>query len=267
MKEDHKKFFDKNGYVVVKNLYSEDECKKWREQINKNFKLSKINLNKQDLAKKTFVDPDGVTKNSKFWPIIFNKTLLNVIENILEDKIKYTQHSDIHINLPAGKYHRDNAYRDFGVGPDWDEKKERYKVVRVAIYLCSYNESGSSLIILPGSHRKESKINRKEIIFWNYLRAYWKRILKNNLLPHYIFTRKKIKLKSNIGDCIIFDQRLLHAGGQLSGKESKYSIFLSYGVKNSHSINHRNFYLSRPTYTKKIPLGLKKKLKSSGLLL
>ena len=66
---------------------------------------------------------------------------------------------------------------------------------------------------------------------------------------------------------MIFDQRILHAGGKLKGNKPKYSIFLSYGVKNSHSYNHKNFYLSRPTYTKKIPIKLEKKLKKHNLLL
>ena len=66
---------------------------------------------------------------------------------------------------------------------------------------------------------------------------------------------------------MIFDQRILHAGGILKGNKPKYSIFLSYGVKNSHSYNHKNFYLSRPTYTKKYLIKLKKKLKEKHNLL
>ena len=94
-----KEFFDRNGYVIIKNLFAKDDCITWRKKINENFKLTKADLKKHDLYKKTLVDPDGVTKNSSFWSIIFNKKLINIIENILGQKVKYTQHSDIHINF------------------------------------------------------------------------------------------------------------------------------------------------------------------------
>ena len=105
-----KKFFQKNGYIIIKNLFSSKECKKWQQRINSNFSLSYSDINQKDIDFKTFVCPDGVTKNSDFWPIIFNKKIIKTVQNILNDEIKYTQHSDIHINLSAGKYHRDNAY-------------------------------------------------------------------------------------------------------------------------------------------------------------
>ena len=81
------------------------------------------------------------------------------------------------------------------------------------------------------------------------------------IFTSFFINKKKINFKSNAGDCVIFDQRILHAGGILKGNQPKYSIFLSYGIKNSHSRNHKNFYLSRPTYTKKIPNKLRQKLK------
>ena len=265
--ENQKKFFDENGYLIVKKLFSQKECETWRQLINKNFGLNHTHISQKDINKKTFVCPDGVTKNSDFWPIIFNKKIIKVVKNLLNSEIKYTQHSDIHINLSAGKYHRDNAHRTFGIGPDWNEKKESYKVVRVAIYFSSFDESGSSLIILPKSNKIESIINNKEVEFWNKIRHFWRKYFNNNFLPHFLLTRKKINFKSNAGDCVIFDQRILHAGGILKGNQPKYSIFLSYGIKNSHSRNHKNFYLSRPTYTKKIPNKLRQKLKRENLLL
>lgn len=66
---------------------------------------------------------------------------------------------------------------------------------------------------------------------------------------------------------MIFDQRLMHAGGILSGPEPKYSIFLSFGANNTHSRNHRAFFLNRPTYNPAIPRALRQKLLQSGLLL
>lgn len=263
LKGNTKKFFYENGYFVLENFLSNKEISHYIDKINKIF-----NLNKKFTSSNDFYGcPDGVTKHNAFWSIIFNKKLILAIEKILGEKIKYTQHSDIHVNLPAGAFHRDNAYRNFGEGPDWDEQNFPYKVVRVAIYLTDFKESGSSLIILPKSNKNESFINKKEYVFWNYLRHYWRKYFNSNKLDHFFFTRKIKKLETKPGDCIIFDQRLIHAGGCVKGNFPKYSIFLSYGVNNEHSLNHHKFYLSRETYLKKLPSNLKKKLKKENLLL
>ena len=110
----------------------------------------------------------------------------------------------------------------------------------------------------------ESIINNKEVLFWNKIRHFLEKYFNNNFLPHFLLTRKKINFK-NAGDCVIFDQRILHAGGILKGNKPKYSIFLSYGIKNSHLVIIRIFYFSRPTYTKKIPNKLEAKIKKEKI--
>ena len=67
---------------------------------------------------------------------------------------------------------------------------------------------------------------------------------------------------------MILDQRLMHAGSDLNNKQfPKYAIYLAFGIDNIHSINHRSFYLDRPTYSKNIPEDLRIKLKENSLLL
>ena len=126
--------FLKNGFSVIRNLISSNESKKLRLEINKVFQLPKNEVSQSQLKSKTYTCPDGVTKFDAFWKIIFNNKLLNAVKKILGDEIRYTQHSDLHINLGAGNYHRDNAYREFNNGPDWNLNEAEYKIVRVAIY-------------------------------------------------------------------------------------------------------------------------------------
>ena len=82
-------------------------------------------------------------------------------------------------------------HREFNNGPDWNQNKAEYKIVRVAIYLSDYNNSGSSLIVLPGTHKKESRTHAFELKFWRYIRNYLrkKNIVSN--LPHFFFQIKK----------------------------------------------------------------------------
>ena len=48
-----KKFFQKNGYIIIKNLFSSKECKKWQQRINSNFSLSYSDINQKDIDFKT----------------------------------------------------------------------------------------------------------------------------------------------------------------------------------------------------------------------
>ena len=270
MRQDYKKLkteFDENGFVVLKKLFSSKECKNYRKLMNQHFNLSSYEITQRDICFKTFLEADGVTKNKNFWNLIFKKKLLNIVKILIGKEICYTQHSDLHINLGAGKYHRDNAHREFKVGPDWDESLHKYKVVRVAIYLSDYNKSGSSLVVFPKSNSKMSFVSIFELFFWNFVRLKWSRLFSKNSLPHFFFSKRMKKIKNSEGDCIIFDQRILHAGGTVKGIFPKYAIYLSYGAKkNIHTVNHHKFYLSRPTYLKNISNDLKKRLKKNDIL-
>ena len=98
-KNKKKSFFDDNGFFLLRKLFSSEECKKLRLEINRHFKLPLKELKQNDINFKTFLEPDGVTKNKKFWKIIFNKKMLSVVKSIIGKDICYTQHSDLHINL------------------------------------------------------------------------------------------------------------------------------------------------------------------------
>lgn len=262
-----KSTFERDGYCVLPNLFHADEAARWRAEINNLFGLSAGPQALKEIGNRTYALADGVTTQKQFWPVIFNEQLIRTVRSLIGHDIRYTQHSDLHINLPGGRWHRDNAFRDYGVGPDWDEEREPYRVVRVAIYLSEYSESNSCLVVLPGSHKKESKLNRTEYVLWNRLRTLLRKYGKNNLLNHKFFSAPCRTLKTHSGDCVIFDQRLMHAGGTVCGPKPKYSIFLSFGADNTHSRNHRAFFLNRPTYNSVIPEDLHQKLSKSGLLL
>ena len=60
-------------------------------------------------------------------------------------------------------------------------------------------------------------------------------------LPRNLFFSKVEKLEIEAGDMVLFDQRVLHAGGAINYREPKVSIFFAVGLKNQHSINHLNF--------------------------
>ena len=259
--------FERDGYHVIRGLLSAEEARRYRLFINRAFGLPEEELDNGRIAGEMFTLADAVTKLPEFWPIIFNERLLATMRGLLGDDIRYTQHSDVHINHQGGRFHRDSACREFGQAPDWDEREAPYKVARVAIYLSDYRDSGSALIVLPGSHRRETRLNRLEYVAWNKLRTALRRRGRNDWLPHIFLSARKVTLKTQSGDCVISDQRVMHAGGVPGGKMPKYSIFLAYGLNNRHSQNHRAFYLARPTYCPEVPAELRQRLEAENLLL
>jgi hypothetical protein len=259
--------FETDGYHLVRPLFSPEEAAAWRDRINEVFGFPAGAEAAAQIDGQTHTLADGVTKTEAFWPIIFNERLVATVRALLGEDIRYTQHSDLHINLPGGRWHRDSACRDFGIGEDWIEDDAPYKVVRIAIYLSDHAASNSSLLVLPGSHRRESRLARAEYVSWNRIRSFLRRRGRNDWLPHHFFSAPRHVVRTQPGDCVIFDQRLMHAGGVIHGPEPKYAIYLSFGIDNQHSRNHRAFFLNRPTYSPDISNALKQRLSEAGLLL
>ncbi len=261
---DLKRQFDERGYVVLRGLLSPEESARYRSEIQR---LS--GLGDDDFGEKRFECPDGVSKNRPFWPLINHPGLIPTIRELLGPSARYTQHSDLHAHRGGVAWHRDSACRTFGVGADWDESKEPYQVARVAIYLQSYAESHSSLGVIPGSHRFEQPFSGREAMLWRRLIAFregiismWGQYTRGEPLPQQMrlqnFTHMLVRtrpragrlpwpppanpvwIKTEPGDCVIFDQRLFHSATPLIGP--KYAVFLSYAAENGHGRNHIAYY-------------------------
>jgi hypothetical protein len=255
---------ERDGYVVLPGLLSADEATHYRTEIQK---LSGIG--DADFGKKLFECADGVSRHRQFWPLIDHPKLVPALRELLGPTARYTQHSDLHAHRGGVGWHRDSACRTFGLGPDWDESQEPYQVTRVAIYLQTYAESHSSLGVIPGSHRYEQLIGGREAVLWRRLIALreiatskWGKLTRGERLLHEMRLRNfpdklmrtrprtgslpwpppqtPIWIRTEPGDCIIFNQRLYHSASPLAGP--KYAVFLSYAAENAHARNHLGYY-------------------------
>jgi len=255
--------FKEDGYVFVPGLLTSNETDAYRKKIQELSGLSDKDFDEKKARRKGWSMPDGVTRQSDWWDLIFHPRLIHTLRETLGPDVRYTQHSDLHVHHGAVGWHRDSACRVLGVGRDWDESHAPYQIARVGIYLQRYAESGSALGILPGTQRNQSWLSRKELAIHGKIRDFFKR--PDWLFP-LIFSRP-LWFKTEPGDCLIFNQRLLHTGSHIHGP--KYAIFLSYSPENHHAVNHRSYYLNeRPElgYHDYHP-ALREKLSQAGLLL
>ena len=132
---------------------------------------------------------------------------------------------------------------------------------------CRSEEVSGPIIIFPGSHIKENKFLRLRINLYNFIKSKLRKLKIDNFLPVNILFKNYVNIKNLKGDLVIFDQRILHCGGNSFFKNKpKYSIFLGYGARNIHTEKHEEFYSKRKGYDKKIPNNLKQLLNSKKLI-
>lgn len=260
---DTKTKYEKEGFLHIPNLLTMEEALSYRAKFQRIAGLKDEDFAKTQNGLKGWSMNDAVTQLPECWPLIFHERLLSTVREILGPQIRYTQHSDLHVNFASIGWHRDSACRKFKKGADWNVNSEAYAVVRVAVYFQSFAESGFKLGVIPGSHRWESTLTRMELKAWSAMG----KVLKKGRMAAPLLTVPTQWLPIEIGDCVIFNQRLLHSGSPIHGP--KYSVYFSYGLDNVHSRNHVKYYFftrSELNY-RPPPASLEARLKEQNLYL
>jgi len=245
--------FERDGFTVIRGLLDDAEVSCYTDRLNA-------------LAgdKERWTLPDGINRQPFFWPLIFNPMLLAAVREVLGPDVRYLPHNDLHRGFSSFAWHRDNVGREAGVGPDWDESAEPYRLARVGIYLQRFEQSGFRLGVIPGSHRplwqetrRERRIRRRTSAVANVV---------SGLSGIDLVGGDAVWVATEPGDCVIFDPRILHTGSRFHGP--KASMFLAYGVPNVHFHHHSHYYLTLRTDLGYAPVEpcLAGQLRDAGLL-
>ena len=247
--------FVHDGYAIVRDLLTADEV---------SFYIARL----RELAggKERWTQPDGVDRHAEFWPLIFNERLLAAVREIFGPDVRYLPHNDLHLGFSSFSWHRDSVNRDSN-GPDWDERREPYRIARVGIYLQSA-DSGFQLGLIRGSHRPAERRADTAAGRHTWLRRRTSAVasLVSGLSGVDLVGANADWVATGPGDAILFDPRMLHTGSRFHGE--KYSVFLAFGVPNSHFRNHWHYYLHLRTdlgYAP-IPPALADRLRAANLL-
>ena len=239
---------DTTGYTIVRGLLTPDEVDYYIGRMEAVSGITRSGMMQGGEAWKgtgrgsggpSWTLPDGLVKSRDFWPVVINERLVNIVRNVVDPNVRFLQHNDIHVGFSAISWHRDSVNREFGVGSDWDESQEPYKLVRCGIYLQTFAESNSRLGFIPGSHRPPtgpvSGATKRKERWLKWLGA------ANYLSPKIQMAISNADwIPTEPGDCVIFDPRTIHSGSYITGP--KYSVFVAYGVENKHFFNHYNYY-------------------------
>ena len=193
---------NRDGYVILKNLFTKDDCEIAKEKIDTIYK-NQIDefggeknleyINDQNVARALFV-------YDEFFVKFFNhEQILEVLEKCFGKKyILNLQNSPINKPYDAhygSTWHRDLSYQHF--------VPSRPVAINVLICLDSFTKKNGGTFILPGSHR-------------------------NEVFPSESYRNKnETQIEADVGDAFIFDSLLYHrAGANNTGKDRKLIVHM-----------------------------------------
>jgi ectoine hydroxylase-related dioxygenase (phytanoyl-CoA dioxygenase family) len=206
--------FSKNGFIHLKNVFSEDHCDKLRTQIfNKFDELKAIDPHQAD---------DGLAQSQvfsipNFWDFLIHEKVVRSLKVILEpeyslipnftvqkNKFGLTQTSIAKIPIP----NRHGWHVDSGAEPfDPNHVAPDYQFVKCGLYLQDNDpEFGGGIDVVPGSHKLLFRTGMDRLD--GKIRLY-----KGKL--GILFNNKTVPIKK--GDVVIFHSFLMHSATHPKG--------------------------------------------------
>ena len=207
-----KKFYSKNGFVILPQLLSFEEVQNFRKEIAAEFKRSG---NREALNTREILEKIPLVKE-----ILLKEKLINTLKDIFDHDFSYSNGLGIQKNntnlLPTDGWHEDVQSQKLMKRINKNLDSPQYQFCKVGIFLqndtCPF---GSSIEIIPGSH----KFNRfiKHCVFV----LLFKRVLGAPLRS--LFTKKLDKVL-HAGDAVIFDSHLIHRSSLIRDPNLKQMV-------------------------------------------
>lgn len=201
--------FWNNGFIVIKNIFSNEQISIFKKEIldynakNKNIK------NAGGITIPDFINKNGFENLKK---IKDNTKINNALKEIFKgNNYRFCSHNDIGINRIVG-WHKDKLngeYAKYETVNIWDTYQgEKHEIVKVLIYLQDHSNNNDGLKLVPKSH-----------------------------LNSRIDTKNWIQIKPKLGDILIFDQRITHRGMDKQVPDSRILVSFGFGKNNIFTDN------------------------------
>ena len=196
-----KEDFEKNGFTIIKNVFSKEEVNKFRNFIQKKSLeiLGDDNLNYKDL---TITNQKDVLSYPEINSAILNERLINSLKVLLDGLPAYWGYSTFRWN--------EKAYRSFHNDVKNDKNcpfSTKYPLLRIGIYLQDHSRFSNGLKVWKGSCHtlRYGRTMLKKILFKKGSYKY--------LIPQQLF--KSINVETEAGDVVVWNLRTCHSGAAL----------------------------------------------------
>jgi ectoine hydroxylase-related dioxygenase (phytanoyl-CoA dioxygenase family) len=220
--------FNKNGYLIIKNVFTAEEIKTLRaaayDQLERDKKKGLVYELPQYNIKAKFSNGDLLSKEllSK---VLLDDRILNIARTVLgQNDLIYFGDSSYQIGTGSNGFHRDNIDRSDLNGPDWQGK---YTLVRMGIYLQDHKNYSGGLKVRTGSHRKNSGpatfIDSEvgDVVIWDL-----KTIHSGNAV------RLKFAPATSINIALI--ERIVPTFLRKEEEQERISMFMTFALKSPH---------------------------------
>ena len=246
--ENYKEKIDKDGYLVIPDVFSSEEIDKIAlriESCKENTLISGENKKiqyAQNSNKESFVVLNDLLSRPELedfdW-IALNDRIVNIMQKLINGPLCYFGESSAHIGAGHRGFHKDNISRDNINHDDW---KSNYDVFRMGLYAQDTESYSGGLQIRKKSHLKASRwigwpktlrVKKGSIIIWKLTLTH----SGNTLLPRFFpsFPYLLPRLTSMMPHWFFRPY-----------ERSRIALFISYGATNSkHTKNYIEYRKTR----------------------
>ena len=190
-------YFEKYGYLLVKNVFSKEEIAHIREKLamikQKEIAANTIILTRGYTDLHPLGDPLSKLELRDKDYVIFDDRVLHIVRQVLGEHIIYFGESTMHFGQGARGFHKDNPNRSDPKGPDWQGK---YNVIRVGLYLQDHSHHSGGLKVRKKSHFYFSRHRGRavnipseegDVVLWTLRTSHSGNNVRLKGLPHLCF--------------------------------------------------------------------------------
>ncbi len=202
--------FRRDGYAVVRSVFSADEVLKLREAVQ-NLAAQDV----QDAGDGGQFLPYELSVYPELSELLLDDRLLDVAHRLLGDTPVYFRDSAVNIGGTVRGWHKDNRVDDRynPSAPDW---QGTYPIIRMGIYLQDHKTHSGGLALRVGSHSnpKSLRVSAAQA-FWGLVSRFRKGSYVRALAGGMLTAGKPIHAPSKAGDVIVWNLRTTHTAHTL----------------------------------------------------
>ena len=231
-----KKFFEENGFLVVKQVFSPAEIADFRKKAYEQYALDqqkKLDFQLPNLATKAKYAKGDLLSKELLHTILLDDRIIKIARVILgNDQLVYFGDSSYQIGTGLRGFHRDNIDRTDLKGADW---KGEYTLIRLGIYLQDHKNYSGGLKIKTGTHKNadgkpvfvDSEIG--DVVLWSLKTIHSGNAVRLKLFPNYsINTSGK--------------ESLVPAFLKKEEQQERISLFMTFALTSSHLDRYMSEY-------------------------
>jgi hypothetical protein len=212
--------YRKNGYLVVKGVFSQEEVAAFREAA----------IQTQD-------HPGDLLSNTRLSQVVCDDRVIDIVREVLGGRPVYFGDSSCLLGSGDPGYHKDNSDRSDPNAPDW---RSDYTIIRIGIYLQDHFNHSGGLNVRSGSHNIPSVSGGRN----RYLRTHPGDLVLWNLRTTHSGNGSLLKFGRSIsispGITAILPKVFF-----LPFAEKRIALFITYGLDDRHLDRYIRFLKTR----------------------